>query len=718
MNMQEVIDENDGKLTSLRKEFGEDNKVYKTAIRASNELNEYNVSGRYPVPELWNTHEERKASLKEGVAHILKLWKIEVLRFNCVEDLKGFKIKQLVPRESLEELRRYCAVFYVELEKHLNLKEGSGMSTGIGNAMFKSDGSTIKRKFDTGQKGKGIQCRECERYDHIHAECANTLKKNRSMNITLNGDDKKSDSKEDEEDTDSNETLAFNVIIELEDTSMHIDHKDDTDDDSIYSDEELLYTNWVGLVKLHQELKDSLKKVQEQKDALEERNYELIAQVKDATERVNVAEGKIVRLNTGNAKLEEIISMGRAAGMKLGLGYTGTNLNHTTGFFSTSILPDIFIFFAYSDNKQWQEAYESMKDIDEGIEDGSDRKHNAERKRSSGLDLEKLAAHYKCHCYSQGKSSSTLCLCHQEEDQHMYCYLQKLPQAFRPKEGQVLDPLVMPKIVAPGMVPPSQTLSTQGHTGLDKSTRQQLSKKKQPSTKLASPSPPPPSAESSKVTNILNQQLSSVMASVLQMQQDLQNLNLRLAVLQFFEDILQERRRRFMVVEFVQSQTSNTDLSSDMEVWLREVESIKKSQNPKGKEDLNGIKTSRVEVVLLFNGVKDLKGFKVKQLVPRGSLEELKGFQLCYGSTVLRIEGSSSPCNHTLMRSLEELKGFNRVWIAFWPWRRRYRLGRTALPTTVSYYLEYINHCPHFPRSSDHIQEILMIQPYVLKPKG
>ncbi|KAI5675646.1 hypothetical protein M9H77_06596 [Catharanthus roseus] len=76
MNMQEVIDENDEKLTSLKKEFGDDDEVYKAVIRASNELNEYNPSGRYPVPELWNPLEGRKASLKEGVSHILKLWKL------------------------------------------------------------------------------------------------------------------------------------------------------------------------------------------------------------------------------------------------------------------------------------------------------------------------------------------------------------------------------------------------------------------------------------------------------------------------------------------------------------------------------------------------------------------------------------------------------------------------------------------------------------------
>ncbi|KAI5658502.1 hypothetical protein M9H77_27295 [Catharanthus roseus] len=36
--------------------------------------------------------------------------------------------------------------------------------------------------------------------------------------------------------------------------------------------------------------------------------------------------------------------------------------------------------------------------------------------------------------------------------------------------------------------------------------------------------------------------------------------------------------------------------------------------------------TPSIEVVLRFNGVEDLEGFKVKQLIPRGSLEELKGF--------------------------------------------------------------------------------------------
>ncbi|KAL3506824.1 hypothetical protein ACH5RR_032206 [Cinchona calisaya] len=72
-NTKEVIDENDEKLKVVMAEYGDE--VYQAVIKALNEMNEYNPSGRYPLPELWNSKEGRKASLREGVEHILKLWK-------------------------------------------------------------------------------------------------------------------------------------------------------------------------------------------------------------------------------------------------------------------------------------------------------------------------------------------------------------------------------------------------------------------------------------------------------------------------------------------------------------------------------------------------------------------------------------------------------------------------------------------------------------------
>ncbi|GAB2299828.1 hypothetical protein Dimus_033880 [Dionaea muscipula] len=71
---QEIIDEGDEKLTSLKKEWGDE--VYKAVTTALMEINEYNPSGRYIITELWNNQERRKATLQEGVSFILNKWKI------------------------------------------------------------------------------------------------------------------------------------------------------------------------------------------------------------------------------------------------------------------------------------------------------------------------------------------------------------------------------------------------------------------------------------------------------------------------------------------------------------------------------------------------------------------------------------------------------------------------------------------------------------------
>ncbi|KAG7019188.1 Factor of DNA methylation 4, partial [Cucurbita argyrosperma subsp. argyrosperma] len=77
---KEIIDENDEMLKNLRNEYGDE--VYKAVVTALMEMNEYNPSGRYTVLELWNFKEGRKATLKEGAAHILKQWKLHKRRKN------------------------------------------------------------------------------------------------------------------------------------------------------------------------------------------------------------------------------------------------------------------------------------------------------------------------------------------------------------------------------------------------------------------------------------------------------------------------------------------------------------------------------------------------------------------------------------------------------------------------------------------------------------
>ncbi|CAK9146345.1 unnamed protein product [Ilex paraguariensis] len=78
--ISEIIDEEDENLKNPKTDNG--NEVYMAVIAALMEINEYNPSGRYVVPELWNYEEGRKATLKEGVSYILSQLRVLKRRRN------------------------------------------------------------------------------------------------------------------------------------------------------------------------------------------------------------------------------------------------------------------------------------------------------------------------------------------------------------------------------------------------------------------------------------------------------------------------------------------------------------------------------------------------------------------------------------------------------------------------------------------------------------
>nr|QDC18028.1 factor of DNA methylation 1-like A [Hypericum perforatum] len=65
----EVV-EDDETLTSLKAEWGDE--VYNAVVTSLQELNEYNPSGRYVLPELWQFKQGRRATLKEVVAYVFE----------------------------------------------------------------------------------------------------------------------------------------------------------------------------------------------------------------------------------------------------------------------------------------------------------------------------------------------------------------------------------------------------------------------------------------------------------------------------------------------------------------------------------------------------------------------------------------------------------------------------------------------------------------------
>lgn len=73
--MQEIVNEDDEKMKELRDEYGET--AYEAVSKALMEVHEYNPSGRYVVPEIWNSKENRKGTLKEVIQFLLRQLKAQ-----------------------------------------------------------------------------------------------------------------------------------------------------------------------------------------------------------------------------------------------------------------------------------------------------------------------------------------------------------------------------------------------------------------------------------------------------------------------------------------------------------------------------------------------------------------------------------------------------------------------------------------------------------------
>ncbi|XP_040959550.1 factor of DNA methylation 1-like [Gossypium hirsutum] len=70
----EIIDKDDEKLKELRNEYSDT--AYEAVSTALMEMNEYNASGRYAIPEVWNRKEGRSATMKEIVQYVIEQLKI------------------------------------------------------------------------------------------------------------------------------------------------------------------------------------------------------------------------------------------------------------------------------------------------------------------------------------------------------------------------------------------------------------------------------------------------------------------------------------------------------------------------------------------------------------------------------------------------------------------------------------------------------------------
>ncbi|CAM8984514.1 unnamed protein product [Rhodiola kirilowii] len=172
------------------------------------------------------------------------------------------------------------AMFAKNFGKFMRRQYGKGTeSSQTSKSRFQKNDRTFKRNqsedSDTDNKGKGIQCRECEGYGHIRAECINTQKKKNAYAVNWSDSDSEGE---------TNKFVALTGCIKpkkdpsIEEETMkspedHILYSSYSDHDEI-TDEEIannykdLYQQWLVDIKRKTDLQNSLEDLTAEKEKL------------------------------------------------------------------------------------------------------------------------------------------------------------------------------------------------------------------------------------------------------------------------------------------------------------------------------------------------------------------------------------------------------------------------------------------------------------------
>ena len=212
------------------------------------------------------------------------------------------------------------------------------------NTNFASNPSTTPFKvngffgvnIEPTNKSKGIQCRECEGYGHIHAECANTRKKNKSYTMTWSNEESE------EREEPSREVMVFVSLATTKDplasaashsASFLMADAESSDDEEI-SNEEMVYSYRVmneKLVKALNENYDLRKQVfqlcNEKEDLVKQNNMlrDKVCPQNEFLHELEQMKKSVHMLNSRTMTLDRILKMGKRTKDLGGHGFKGEN---------------------------------------------------------------------------------------------------------------------------------------------------------------------------------------------------------------------------------------------------------------------------------------------------------------------------------------------------------------------------------------------------------
>ncbi|CAM8890146.1 unnamed protein product [Rhodiola kirilowii] len=184
------------------------------------------------------------------------------------------------------------------------------------NSRIQKEGK-FQRKYKSGDygqdnKGKGIQCKECEGYGHFQAECVNTRKKKNAYAI------KWSDNESNQADESNNFVALASCVNRKGERSEGVESKLSSEDHTQYSscgnDEEIteedftnnyreLFQQWLIEVEQNKRHRNNLADLKEEKGKLREEVVVLVAQKVEHQQAITDLKAQLIEIKDERAEL-------------------------------------------------------------------------------------------------------------------------------------------------------------------------------------------------------------------------------------------------------------------------------------------------------------------------------------------------------------------------------------------------------------------------------
>ncbi|XP_062119347.1 uncharacterized protein LOC133833105 [Humulus lupulus] len=180
------------------------------------------------------------------------------------------------------------------------------------------------------KKNRGIQCRECDGFGHIQAECANTLKKKKALAATWSDSDEEKSSTSSDRSDEEKQVVAFVAKSHQSMCSEEDGNSSSTDEDSDGRQHayEEMFAQWEYMAKQIKGLTSANQQLESEKDGLEDTVKKLTKQLDEKDSEIYKPTADLIRarqslefIPPGTAAINHTLQLQKPYGDRTSIGY-------------------------------------------------------------------------------------------------------------------------------------------------------------------------------------------------------------------------------------------------------------------------------------------------------------------------------------------------------------------------------------------------------------